>query len=415
MDNGRDYQSKVVQGSLRNLEAHSIKLLPYAPEDKGKIERMMRTRAAFEEMLPGFVGHNVEQQQAIRSRRKPRGKSCRRVEPWKAKLSSTELQTEMTRYLEKVYSNKAHGGAGMGGMTPNEKWASSAHRPRRVKSREQLLISLLPAEERVMQGDGLHFDSGIYWDDSLSCEVDKPFMCRQWPLDTSLLCVSTPEPERFVCWAEDTNRRPRTAEEAMRSKRHAMKARKERYKSEAGQAGPFYGNPRVEEIAVAQDPRATVQPLHAGGPTVSGVMADMAYAAGEDLKKRQATGAATVETVLVLPEKEHYSKPNRPQLHVVGESEEEPQTPTFSGPTAPMDGLRHFLGKWRKQGSLTADEKEQARRCALRCSPSWLEDYAYKLDRDGQALLAEIVPGYFGEYAKDQTPDIPLKTQENSK
>lgn len=393
MDNGLDYQSKAVQGALKNLGAHGIKLLPYAPDEKGIIERMMGTRAQFEEILPGFVGHNVKQQQEIRSRRNPRGKS-RPVNTMETNLySRAELEAEYARHLEKVYHNKPH--KGLKGMTPNEKWASSAHKPTRVKSPEQALIMILLPEERIMQKDGLHFGGCVYWHSDLSCEVGKTFMCRQYPMDISLLCVSTPEPEEFVCWAKDTEVYPVTRADAIRDRRHALKAHKDRYNREAGLAGEMYRNPRAEEFAMAQDQRAKVQPLHAGGPTVSGVVAEMAYAAGEDLEKLEERRSIFAE------DSEHYSEPRRTPLHIVGGPEdEEPKTSRFRKSTAAIDRVRDFLME-RKRKRLTPDEENQARQAILRCL-GWLQSYIHELDRDDQAWIAKIVPEHFREYAEDQ-------------
>ncbi len=65
-DNGQDYVSMQFDTVLRDLEVMHEICIPFASEEKGTIERSMRTLShGILDLLPGFIGHNVAERKQI--------------------------------------------------------------------------------------------------------------------------------------------------------------------------------------------------------------------------------------------------------------------------------------------------------------------------------------------------------------
>ena len=109
-DEGRDYTSRHLLGVLADLEIAHDPCPPYSPERKPFVERFLGTMArdlfAF---LPGFIGHDVAQAQALRARKSfadRRGEDA--AETFGCSLSAEALQARCDTWCDAVYGREPH-------------------------------------------------------------------------------------------------------------------------------------------------------------------------------------------------------------------------------------------------------------------------------------------------------------------
>ncbi|MBF0424305.1 MAG: transposase [Magnetococcales bacterium] len=171
-DNGSDYVSKHVVLVMKNLDIHQEVCRPFTPEDKPFIERSFRSFShGIVELLPGFVGHSVEERKAIESResfaqrlmKKPGGTGERYTVA--LRLTADELQDFCDQWADTVNTHKAHRGEGMNGMTPFQKLSTWTEPVRRVKDERALDLLLAPAPKeptRTIRKKGIEIDGRWY-------------------------------------------------------------------------------------------------------------------------------------------------------------------------------------------------------------------------------------------------------------
>ena len=124
-DNGADYTSEYFGGFLEHLRIPQSLCMPYAGEQKGTIERALKTMAyGILKLLPGYIGHNVAEAQEIRARKTFAERVMTPGEVVAVDLTSGDLQRLLDGWVANIYHQDAHSGEGMGGMTPFAKAAS---------------------------------------------------------------------------------------------------------------------------------------------------------------------------------------------------------------------------------------------------------------------------------------------------
>lgn len=145
-DNGKDYASKALANTCASLQIWQDFCPPFAPWRKPHIERFFGTFSHDDlELLPGFIGHNVEERQAIRSRQSFADHLCKKNAVVEMPLTAELFQRFCDQWLEK-YHDRPH--SGLGGKTPNQAWADgiAANPIRPITDQHQL--DLLLAEQR---------------------------------------------------------------------------------------------------------------------------------------------------------------------------------------------------------------------------------------------------------------------------
>jgi len=201
MDNGSDFMAHATRHLLeKDLRVAIDTSTAYSPEQKGHIERAIRT---FQHdvcpQLPGYIGHNVAERKAIEGRKSfasRMGKS--KEELFEVKLTATELQSHIDGWLEHVYHERPHGG--LKGRTPNEVAASCAHQVRKVDERA-LDVLLMPWAEggqgkRVMTKRGIRVDGAYYLTGKILPGVEVMVRCD--PLDMGRIYVFAADGGRFL-------------------------------------------------------------------------------------------------------------------------------------------------------------------------------------------------------------------------
>lgn len=166
-DNGSDFVARDTKRLFASLGIEMDISDTYSPEQKGHIERAIRTfQHNVGPLLPGFIGHSVEDRKAIESRKsfaKRLGES--EAETFGVALSARELQGYVDQWLDKVYQHRAH--AGLKGMSPFQKAAEATRVTRRVDERalDLLLMPVAGSDGRRrttkfgIRIDGYHYQT----------------------------------------------------------------------------------------------------------------------------------------------------------------------------------------------------------------------------------------------------------------
>lgn len=148
-DNGSDFVAQDTKRLFASLDIEMELSDAYSPEQKGHVERVIRTfQHSVGPLLPGFVGHSVADRKAIESRKsfaKRLGES--EAETFGVTLTASVLQKHIDDWTDTVYQHRPH--AGLKGQTPFAAAAASAGAVRRVNERALDLL-LMP----VAGGDG---------------------------------------------------------------------------------------------------------------------------------------------------------------------------------------------------------------------------------------------------------------------
>jgi len=145
-DGGKEFLSEAVSRAAARLGFAGLPTPPYSPHLKGKVERLHRTIG---EGLIASLPHYLHG---------PRTKSGKLfAQP--EKLTIAELQAAVRNFVDDY--NTGHKHRSLRGLTPAEKWDSS-HRVLEILPAEQLRWMLLSDTTRIINGDGIHFETKIF-------------------------------------------------------------------------------------------------------------------------------------------------------------------------------------------------------------------------------------------------------------
>jgi len=199
-DNGKDYVSKQIDEVVEALELDHEVCIPFASEEKGTIERSMRTMShGILDLLPGFIGHNVAERKVIEARKAFAQRIMDKEAVVDVQISSDELQVILDQWTDHVYMHDVHGG--LNGKTPFE-IASSWAKPVRRISDERVLDMLLAevAGTRTITKKGIKFNKLWYCNATLFEYAGEETTIRYDEQDIGRLAVYISG--RFICWAE---------------------------------------------------------------------------------------------------------------------------------------------------------------------------------------------------------------------
>ncbi len=206
-DEGRDYTSRHVTGVLEDLEIGIDLCLPYHPEQKPFVERLIGTVSRdLLANLPGFTGHSPAQAQALRSRKSfaaRRGQDAAKV--LESSLQPEGLQARLDAWCDDLYGRRPHGG--LDGQSPFERSTAWTGPVRRIHDERALDALLAPPASgkgrRVVGKKGLRVDGGVYIAAELGAVgVGEVVRVRLDPTDRGRIHVYTMD-WTFVCVAED--------------------------------------------------------------------------------------------------------------------------------------------------------------------------------------------------------------------
>ncbi|MBT9292698.1 DDE-type integrase/transposase/recombinase [Hyphomicrobiaceae bacterium 22] len=141
-DNGSDFVAQATQRLFANLDIEALTSAKYTPQEKGHVERVIRTfQHDCATLLPGFIGHSVADRKRIEDRKgfaERLGQET--AEAFGVTLTGAALQGHVDRWVELIYSHRDHSALG---LSPIRAAAQSTAPIRTVEPRA-LDILLMP-------------------------------------------------------------------------------------------------------------------------------------------------------------------------------------------------------------------------------------------------------------------------------
>lgn len=201
-DNGQDYVSHRFQRVLRDLDIAESRCAPFSGWEKPFVERGFRTflHDLFE-MLPGFVGHNVTEAQAIRAKQAFADRLFKKNAVVEMKIDSRSLQSFCDRWVKSIYETEPR--EALGKLTVQEKVASYGGSIRRIENERMLDVLLAEAPDghglRTVGKKGLRIDNLTFIAPELTALVGQPVHVR-YTEDVGRVVVF--HDDAFVCVAE---------------------------------------------------------------------------------------------------------------------------------------------------------------------------------------------------------------------
>lgn len=223
-DNGKDYTAAHVVRIAADLGFHIDYCTPFSPEQKPHVERFFGTltRELFE-IIPGFVGHSVADQQAIRSRKS----MAQRHGASKAAmftLGPGELQIVINEWLRDVYERRTHSGIK---TTPFQK--AIGQRARMIGDERALDLLLAPPVQgdgvRKVQKKGVSVYGRWFMSPELGGLVGERVSVRLDIEDEGRVVIYSADTKEFVCVAEDPTLTGADRQDIAARARHAQAAK----------------------------------------------------------------------------------------------------------------------------------------------------------------------------------------------
>lgn len=225
-DNGQDYTSHHIERVLASLEIDPIQCPPFQPWRKPHIERFFGTFTRdLVELLPGFIGHDVAERQAIEARASFADRLLKRGGVLEVKLASAEFQAICDRWCEDLYAHRPH--AGLKDKSPFEVVAGCREPVRRITDERALDILLAEAPDnngqRVVQKKGILLERAWFIAPELGAHVGDVVHVRYDPSDLGRIYVFDAE-GAFICVAEAPERTGMDRQEVAAHAREKQKA-----------------------------------------------------------------------------------------------------------------------------------------------------------------------------------------------
>ena len=202
-DNGSDFKAKATQRLFAALDIEIELSAPFAPWQKGHIERAVKTfQHDCAAILPGFVGHNVadrkmiEERKAFAARLKEDDGSAFKVE-----LTAKELQTICDEWAAGRYAQRPHSSLPKG-VSPFAMAASYAGKIRRIPEADiralDLLLAPLAGSDgmRVVSKQGVRINHSFYL--APNCLPGDRVFVRMDPEDMGRAWLFSADGEAFV-------------------------------------------------------------------------------------------------------------------------------------------------------------------------------------------------------------------------
>lgn len=224
-DNGADYASKHMRRVLESLEIKQIFCQPFTPEGKPHIERVFKTFSHdVLEMLPGYIGHNVNDRKNIEARKSfadhIMGKAKNRTAEH---LSAEQLQEFCDNWVKNCYMQEPH--RGLDGKTPQSMIDNYNGEIRRIQNPRALDILLSPTSGdglRTVTKKGIAIDNAYYDSHDLALYTGKQVKVLYCESEWGKIYVFTLE-GKFICEAFCCERAGISRAEVATAKKHLQK------------------------------------------------------------------------------------------------------------------------------------------------------------------------------------------------
>lgn len=200
-DRGQDYRAREFKLAMAAFAIVHRECKAFSPEMKPFIERFIGTlQHSLMERLPGYVGHNVADAQAIRARAafsKRLGESNERL--YQVELTAVELQMNINRWIETEYHQERHSTLG---CAPNEMAAKLGAGLKPVPSERSLDICLMPlatgAGLRVVGKKGLAVDGLEFGASWMAYRMGLQVIVRLDPVDAGVIHCFDPMTHQHI-------------------------------------------------------------------------------------------------------------------------------------------------------------------------------------------------------------------------
>lgn len=174
-DNGSDYISRYIRQFITSLDIEQSLCDPFSGWQKPHIERFFRTFSHdLVELLPGYIGHNVTDRQAIEARHSFSDRLFKKDQIIDVSMSAADLQKFCDEWVNNIYMHREHRGDSMRGESPFERIARWKSPVRRIANERALDVLLAEAPDtgvRTVTKSGLRIDRITYIAAELSVYV----------------------------------------------------------------------------------------------------------------------------------------------------------------------------------------------------------------------------------------------------
>jgi len=176
-DNGQDYVSDQYDLVLSELEiAHQL-CIPFASEEKGTIERSMRTLShGLLNLLPGFIGHNVAERKEIEARKSFASRMMTPGEVIEVSMSAADLQGHLDRWCEHIYGKDTHSGLGMSPFAKAQSYNGAIRCIEDERALDMLLCEM--AGIRKIGKKGIRFNNHTYFNEDIGEYIGKDVLVK---------------------------------------------------------------------------------------------------------------------------------------------------------------------------------------------------------------------------------------------
>ncbi|MBX3447550.1 MAG: DDE-type integrase/transposase/recombinase [Parvibaculaceae bacterium] len=207
MDNGKDFASAHVARALGALGIEQRFCPPFTPEGKPHVERFFQTlQHELVSMLPGFVGHNVEQRKGIEASRAFSQRLGEADKVISAEITAEELQARIDNWLAHEYHRRRHNALKASPLLQAAGWLGEV---RMIEDDRALDMLLAEAPDttggRTVQKKGIRVENTHFIAPELGAFVGERVHVRLDPEDMGRIVVYTPD-MKFICVAEAPER-----------------------------------------------------------------------------------------------------------------------------------------------------------------------------------------------------------------
>lgn len=204
VDNGKEFKSRSVAAFCHDLNIDVNFSRPFTPEEKAHIERFFGTlnRDLFE-LLPGYIGHNVAQRNAIENRKSFSHRFGENAElAFEVAMSPEGLQARIDAWVENIYHQRSHSGIGMPPFAKALAHADEAKMLADDRALDSLLLSV-PGNGgvRIVAKKGIAVFGRHYVAPELI--PGYPVSVRHDPTDPAHIVVYSGDGLTFLCIATD--------------------------------------------------------------------------------------------------------------------------------------------------------------------------------------------------------------------
>jgi putative transposase len=201
-DQGSDFTAVRVRRAFAGLGiAHDL-CAPFSPEQKGVVERAIRTvQHDLMPLIPGFIGHNVAQRKQIEARRafaQRLGETDDKV--FCVDLTAADLQTACDRWCAGRYAQRVHAALGISPFRAAAEYAGPIRQIEDQRALDLLLADLADGGGlRVVGRQGVRVGGDLYIASGLM--VGERVLVRHDPTDMGRIYCFSPDGETFLAEA----------------------------------------------------------------------------------------------------------------------------------------------------------------------------------------------------------------------